>query len=87
MHLIDTSSLRLREFVGEAPPYGILSHTWEADEVLFPDLPNNNSGSISGSFRSRQRDIRKKDYRKIQSVCEMARGKDLNCVWIDTCRI
>ena len=41
MRLMHTESFELRSFTGpptNAPPYAILSHTWEDDEVLFQDV-------------------------------------------------
>lgn len=41
MRLLHTTALELKSFIGplnDAPPYAILSHTWETDEVLFEDM-------------------------------------------------
>lgn len=36
MRLVHTSKLILQEFIGDTiPPYAILSHRWEQDEVRF----------------------------------------------------
>lgn len=39
MRLVHAETIRLKEFPeNELPPYAILSHTWEKDEVFFLDL-------------------------------------------------
>jgi len=41
MRLLNTRTLELESFIDplkDAPPYAILSHMWEADEVLFEDM-------------------------------------------------
>ena len=43
MRLLDTATVELHEFHGEAiPDYAILSHTWGQDEVSFQDLQRHN---------------------------------------------
>ncbi|KAH8649857.1 hypothetical protein BX600DRAFT_528847 [Xylariales sp. PMI_506] len=39
MRLLNTTTLLLESFqMNQVPPYAILSHTWEEDEILFEDL-------------------------------------------------
>ncbi|KAI8720348.1 HET domain-containing protein [Fusarium sp. LHS14.1] len=39
MRLLNTTSLKLEYFVeDETPNYAILSHRWEAEEILFEDV-------------------------------------------------
>jgi ankyrin repeat domain-containing protein 50 len=82
MRLLSTNadgSLSLTSFIGDdIPSYGILSHTWEADdqEVTYYDLINNLSGSTS-----------KQGYRKIQFCSEQAKRDGLRYFWIDSCCI
>jgi hypothetical protein len=41
MRLLHTTALELKSFISplsDAPPYAILSHTWETEEVLFEDV-------------------------------------------------
>jgi hypothetical protein len=39
MRLVNTTTIQLHEFFDdEIPPYAILSHRWETDEVTFQDL-------------------------------------------------
>jgi hypothetical protein len=56
------------------PPYAILSHTWEAEEVSFLDLINRNSQGKAG-------------YRKIVFCGQQAARDDLRYFWVDTCCI
>ncbi|PSN63688.1 HET-domain-containing protein [Corynespora cassiicola Philippines] len=86
MWLINCRSLELHEFLGsQIPPYAILSHRWEDEEVTFEDI------RYSGSMW--QRSYKKKHgYRKIKECCAMALshvdgGKALEYAWIDTCCI
>lgn len=39
MRLLDTHNFKIREFRDdEIPPYAILSHTWDEEEVIFQDM-------------------------------------------------
>lgn len=78
MRLLNIETLAFEEFnYGEAPEYAILSHTWEADEVLYHDILNSTP----------DRPPRKKGFRKIQRSCQRAREDDFEWIWIDTCCI
>ena len=37
MRLINIETWDLEEFIGETPPYAILSHTWSDEEVSFQE--------------------------------------------------
>ncbi|KAI1268283.1 HET-domain-containing protein [Xylariaceae sp. FL1019] len=74
MWLINVKTLEMRDFVGEAPPYAILSHTWDEEEVTFKEM-------LKGRGRE------KKGYRKIQLTCDQAADDDLGWAWVDTCCI
>ncbi|KAI1179650.1 kinase-like domain-containing protein [Nemania sp. FL0916] len=75
MRLLDVDSLELREFLGdEHPPYTILSHTWELEEVTFQDLQ-------SGSF------TRAIGFRKVLALCNKTKHDGYQYTWIDTCCI
>ena len=74
MRLLHTSSLELKEFYGSIPPYAILSHTWESEEVSYQDLPQEYARE-------------KKGYLKIRSCCDQAANDGFEYVWIDTCCI
>lgn len=83
MRLINTSTLELHEFGdNDRPQYAILSHTWGADdeEVTFQEMQEpTNSRS--------QQILTKPGYQKILKLCELAKAKDLDYVWVDTCCI
>ncbi|KAK3384034.1 heterokaryon incompatibility protein-domain-containing protein [Lasiosphaeria ovina] len=75
MRLIDTKTLKLRQFLGKPPPYAILSHTWGRGEVSFHDFHD---------VSSRRR---RKGFAKIQYACLQARKDALDYAWVDTCCI
>ncbi|KAF2964601.1 hypothetical protein GQX73_g8981 [Xylaria multiplex] len=73
MRLINTQSLELEEFVGNAiPKYAILSHTWEKEEVTFQE------------WHDRDSIANKAGYKKIVAACEQARADRLQYIWVDT---
>ncbi|KAF5560725.1 beta transducin [Fusarium phyllophilum] len=75
MWLINTQTYKLENFDNPPRSYTILSHTWEADEVLFQDmesLPHAQS---------------KAGWKKIQMTCEASRQVNISHAWIDTCCI
>ncbi|KAF5340124.1 hypothetical protein D9758_013180 [Tetrapyrgos nigripes] len=75
MRLLNTKTLKLEEFYADIPPYAILSHTWEKEEVTFQDIRNLKVAK------------RKAGYAKIQNVCARARRYDFEWIWIDSCCI
>ncbi|KAH6842486.1 heterokaryon incompatibility protein-domain-containing protein [Chaetomium sp. MPI-CAGE-AT-0009] len=82
MRLLQTASSgvpRLREFIGsQIPPYAILSHTWDNDEVTLQQLTAADLFALQGRAR----------FRKVQRACTLARTRDaLMYVWVDTCCI
>jgi hypothetical protein len=77
MRLLRSTTLESQEFFGsKIPPYAILSHTWEDDEVSFADLKDRQSEAtdIAG-------------YSKIRNCCKKATSDGYDWVWIDTCCI
>lgn len=58
----------------EIPPYAILSHVWQHDEVTFDDF---NDGKREEKF----------GYRKIQFCAQQAQCDNLDYFWVDTCCI
>src|ERR1700761_8577671 len=74
MRLLSTHTLKLQDFLTEAPPYAILSHTWGAEEFLFNDLENDAAKS-------------KKGYDKVLRSCKTALESGYQWIWIDTCCI
>ena len=78
MWLINTRTMKLEEFSDvKPPPYAILSHTWENEEVSFQEM----SGGPSAAVKA------KKGYAKIQQTCCIAISEMLDYAWIDTCCI
>ena len=83
MWLLEASSIELKSFPNKdlgfpddkkLPPYAILSHTWETEEVLFADMMN---GTAKG----------KVGYKKLVYSCKQAMANGLEYVWVDTCCI
>jgi len=73
MRLLHTQKLVFREFYDtQIPPYAILSHRWEEDEVTLQDWRSNIIKDGAG-------------YRKIVKSCAMAASQKLEWIWVDTC--
>lgn len=53
MRLLNATTLNLDEFFDEVPPYAILSHTWEAEEVGFQDLADPDKKTLQGFAKIR----------------------------------
>ena len=82
MWLINVSTLSLQAFHGgNIPPYAILSHTWEAEEVSFQEFARASESSDNVAI------AKKAGYRKIIAFCELARTEGHSYVWVDTCCI
>ncbi len=75
MRLLNTISLQFEEFYdGQIPDYVILSNRWGDDEVTFQDFRKGRKQYGQG-------------YAKIIQCCNVARSRDFQWVWIDTCCI
>lgn len=77
MRLLNAETFELEEFFGnQVPPYAILSHCWQNDEITFLEM------------ESRTPDIQDKpSWFKIKKCCSQALEDGLKYVWIDTCCI
>jgi Heterokaryon incompatibility protein (HET) len=76
MRLLNIETLELKVFLGKnIPEYAILSHTWEADEVLYLDF-------VQGVAKQKKR-----GYEKILRACSTAKANKFRYIWIDTCCI
>jgi len=75
MRLLNTRTLQLESFFNDLPPYAILSHCWEAEEVILPDLDDP------------QKARTKKGFSKIEKSCAQAIKDDFDYIWLDTCCI
>lgn len=77
MRLINVQTLAFEEFDGdEYPPYGILSHRWEEEEVTYQDVVKNGLTNIQ-----------KKGISKILACCKLSADYGLCYSWVDTCCI
>ena len=74
MWLLNTTTLILEDFQSDPPPYAILSHTWNKEEVLFQEI---GSPECKGKLR----------YQKLKLCCVQAKADGLQYVWVDTCCI
>jgi hypothetical protein len=77
MRLINTQSLELKDFIGNHPPYAILSHMWEDEEISLQELQHGDHDAVS----------RKSGYKKVLRCCEVARKAGYAWAWVDTCCI
>jgi hypothetical protein len=84
MRLLDTTPSPsgippMRNFIGShIPPYAILSHTWDQDEITLQHL----ASADPSAFQS------KAGFLKIQQTCAVALARDgLAHAWVDTCCI
>lgn len=69
-------TLAFKQFFGRRPPYAILSHTWDGEEVSHQDVRDQ-----IPSLQSKQ------GYRKLQESCRIAAEQRLEWAWVDTCCI
>lgn len=71
----NNEKIELVQFTGRyVPPYAILSHRWQDDEVLFPDIARGTSNSRQG-------------YAKLSCAMTQARKDEHGYLWIGTCCI
>ncbi|KFY10405.1 hypothetical protein V491_07660 [Pseudogymnoascus sp. VKM F-3775] len=76
MRLINTTTMKLEEFMGdEMPPYAILSHTWGEGEVTLQRFANLESAAQNKGFG------------KIKNSCHLAQRNGISHIWVDTCCI
>ena len=75
MRLLEARTLDLKSFVGDCPPYAILSHCWSDEEVVFSDLVDLTEARKKSGFS------------KVEKTCEQALKDGFDYVWIDTCCI
>jgi hypothetical protein len=75
MRLLHAERIQPISFDGNIiPPYAILSHTWEGDEVSFQDIHSPDAAFKAG-------------YAKIRHACQETVRRGLEYVWVDTCCI
>jgi hypothetical protein len=77
MRLLHAASLSFHDYEGSSiPPYAILSHRWEGEEVTYQEFKDRKAGTQ-----------RKSGFKKINQCCNEARRDRLDYVWVDTCCI
>ncbi|KAH7466581.1 hypothetical protein FOMA001_g15905 [Fusarium oxysporum f. sp. matthiolae] len=84
MRLLNIHNWTLKEFISdnEVPPYAILSHTWDENEVNFQQWESMATSSILVA------DINKMEgYQKIKKFGQEAANNGFDWVWVDTCCI
>jgi hypothetical protein len=76
MRLLSTRDWKMRDFLGDedVPPYAILSHTWEEEEVTFQQWDTMDISDIS----------KLSGYWKIKQFGERAGADGYDWVWVDT---
>ena len=75
MRLLQAETLRFSEFYEpDIPPYLILSHRWDVDEIMYQEV-------LEGETTD------KKGWWKINEFCAFALKLHFDYVWIDTCCI
>ncbi|KAH6893608.1 heterokaryon incompatibility protein-domain-containing protein [Thelonectria olida] len=75
MRLLNSASFEVAEFVGDdIPPYAILSHTWDFEEVTLSHMLHQDYDRLKG-------------FTKLEACCAQAAQDGLSWVWIDTCCI
>lgn len=75
MRLINTSTHNFEEFIGrDIPPYAILSHTWETEEITYQDYANDACRHFKG-------------FAKVMKTLEIAEASGIRYAWVDTCCI
>lgn len=78
MRLLERQSngdFRLSEpYIGEIPPYAILSHTWGSEEVTYRDIIESTGKNKAG-------------YKKLKFIAGQAAKDNLKYFWVDTCCI
>lgn len=76
MRLLKVSTFEIVVFdpPHKVPPYAILSHTWEGDEVIFDDFQYNTA-------------TRKPAWKKVWNACQRTKKDGLRYIWIDSCCI
>lgn len=87
MRLVSTQSLKvvsIRE--DEIPPYAILSHTWDNDEVTLQDMQGFGAKLFSTASRINLLKA-KQGLQKVLDAAKLAASEGHDWIWIDTCCI
>jgi hypothetical protein len=86
MRLLNVETHQLESYVNwdTVPPYAILSHMWEEEEVLFHNIPSDCAKVKHGKVKHVKV---KKGWSKILGACAEAEKPGIFHLWVDTCRI
>lgn len=77
MRLLRTVDLTFHEYEGSSiPPYAILSHRWEDEEVTYQEFTGRTEATKE-----------KSGFKKILQCCRQAMDDDIKFFWIDACCI
>jgi len=77
MRLIHVDTFELKQFNEPLPSYGILSHTWQEEEIDYQIFTRATVEEIQSDHR----------YAKIRGCAHIARQQKLEYIWVDTCCI
>jgi hypothetical protein len=58
MRLLNARTFKLKTFFDNIPPYAILSHCWDDEEVVFSDLDDIEQARKKKGFAKLQKDLR-----------------------------
>ena len=78
MRLINIATYKLESFDEvNLPKYGILSHTWEGEEVQFSEMINDSMANLQSEPK----------FRKVRECSKLAQIDGFKYIWVDTCCI
>lgn len=87
MRLLSTKTFEVTQInEDEIPPYAILSHTWDKDEVTLQDMQGFGIKSMSTTSRNNLLKA-KPGLRKVFEAAKLAAYEGHDWIWIDTCCI
>ena len=96
MRLLRAVDMTFHEFEGSSiPPYAILSHRWEGEEVTYQEMRDRASANERKFRFMKNQELkvrtaateRKPGFKKIQLCCDQALEDMIEFVWVDTCCI
>jgi hypothetical protein len=81
MRLLNIHTWTLKEFISdnEVPPYAILSHTWNENEVSFQQWESMATSNIMAAYINKM-----EGYQKIKKFGQEAANNGFDWVWVDT---
>ncbi|KAJ2898044.1 het domain [Zalerion maritima] len=90
MRLLNTHKIQVDEIWADSyvPPYAILSHTWDSEEISLLDIEGlhgywESSGGANNSIPT----TKKRSFEKIRRAVRTARQHGYKYIWVDTCCI